>query len=368
MTKPTLAVLYGQPVHLSTSFQTRQLVRALEKWVEPVPVIVKSRATGKWRRALSRLSSNYLKPLVTQPRTDYVLYGNDGVADLNQWRAKKIIYWYDAPWDWSQEPPRRRQWVHRLRYRNLVAADYVFAVSRIQVEVASRLRRGREDSVLYLPVGVDCRVFDPSTANAERVREKYRLPSKTIIGYLGYLGIQEGRFAGEPIVEMAPDLLKRHDAHFLIVGFGPALEIFKQRVAQAELSKNFTFTGYVPDEWVPDCLAAMDICLDTLEKGFHSEARSETKLKQYMAMGRASVATAIGENCVDVNDGECGVLVEPGSASLLRGVLQLCEQPDTRTRLGRAARQRAVAVYDWPVLAARMAASLGLEKPQSQRF
>lgn len=368
MTKPTLAVLYGQPAHLSTSFQTRQLVRALEKWVEPVPVIVKSRAAGKWRRSLSRLSSNYLRPLVTQPRTDYVLYGNDGLANLDHWRAKKILYWYDAPWDWSKEPPRGRQWVHWLRYRNLSAADYVFAVSRIQVEVASRLRRGREDSVIYLPVGVDCRAFDPATANAQRVREKYQLPSKTIIGYLGYLGMWEGRFAGEPIVEIAPELLKKHDAHFLIAGFGPALEIFRQRVAQSGLSNHFTFTGYVPDEWVPDCLAVMDICLDTLEKGFHSEARSETKLKQYMAMGRASVATAIGENCVDLKDGECGVLVEPGGASLLRGVLQLCEQPATRLSLGRAARRRAVDVYDWPVLAARMAASLGLEETQSKRL
>jgi glycosyltransferase involved in cell wall biosynthesis len=247
-----------------------------------------------------------------------------------------------------------------LRYRNLLAADYVFAVSRIQVEVASRLRRGREDSVTYLPVGVDCRVFDPAKANGEQTRQKYELPARTIIGYLGYLGILGGRFAGEPLVEIAPELLKQHDAHFLIVGFGPALEIFKQRVEQAGLSIHFTFTGYVPDESLPDCLAAMDICIDTLEKGFHSEARSETKLKQYMAMGRASVATAIGENCVDLNDGECGVLVEPGSAGLLRGVTALCEQPELRAKLGRAARQRAVEVYDWPVLATRMAASLGL--------
>jgi glycosyltransferase involved in cell wall biosynthesis len=353
-------VLYGQPDHLSTSFQTRQLIRALEKWVEPVPVTVKSAATGKWRRSLSRLSSNYLRPLVTQPSTDYVFYGNDGLANLNHWRAKKVLYWYDAPWDWSKEPPRRRQLIHWLRYRNLLAADYIFAVSRIQVEVASRLRRGREDSVTYLPVGVDCRIFDPTTAHPERIREKYKLKAKVIIGYLGYLGIWEGRISGEPIIEIAPELLKQHDAHFLIVGFGTALEVFKQRVEQAGLSSHFTFTGYVPDEWLPDCLAAMDICVDTLEEGFHSEARSETKLKQYMAMGRASVATAIGENCVDLADGECGVLVEPGSAGLLRGVAALCAQPELRARLGRAARRRAVEVYDWSVLAARMAASLGL--------
>jgi glycosyltransferase involved in cell wall biosynthesis len=360
MSRPTVAVLYGQPEHLSTSFQTRQLIRALERWVEPLPLTVKSEANSRWRRSLARLSSNYLKPLVTQPRTDYVFYGNDGLANLNHWRAKKVLYWYDAPRDWSKEPPQRRQPVHWLRYRNLLAADYVFAVSRAQVEVATRVRRGREDSVTYLPVGVDSRVFDPATANPERIREQYKLPSKTIIGYLGYLGIWEGRIAGEPILEIAPELLKQRDVHFLIVGFGPAFEIFKQRVAQAGLAEHFTLTGYVPDEAVPDCLAAMDICIDTLEDGFHSEARSETKLKQYMAMARACVATAIGENCVDLDDGKCGVLVERGNAGLLEGVVALCDQPELRATLGRAARERAVKLYDWPVLAERMASTLGL--------
>jgi glycosyltransferase involved in cell wall biosynthesis len=360
MTKPTLAVLYGQPDRLSTSYQTRQLSRALEAWVNPLPLTVKSGADGKWGRALNRLSSNYLRPLVSQPDADYVLYGNDGLANLNHWRAKKLLYWYDAPRDWSKEPPRRWQLAHWLRYRNLLAADHIFAVSRAQVEVAARVRGGREDCISYLPVGVDCRIFDPATADAGRARQKFKLPATTIIGYLGYLGIWDGRFAGEPIVEIAPELLKQHDAHFLIVGFGPALEVFKGRVEQAGLSSHFTFTGFVPDELLADCLAAMDICIDTLEEGFHSEARSETKLKQYMAMGRACVATAIGENCVDLNDGECGVLVEPESAALLRGVASLCGQPELRARLGRAARRRAVEVYDWTVLAARMAASLGL--------
>lgn len=360
MAKPTLAVLYGQPERLSTSFQTRQLVRALTRWVEPLPLTVKYGAGNAWRRSLSRLSSNYLNPLIAQPDADYVFYGNDGLANLNHWRAKKVLYWYDAPWDWSKEPPRRRQLVHWLRYQNVLAADHVFAVSHTQVEVAACLRRGRESSVTYLPVGVDCCVFDPATANGERIRQRFKLPAKTIIGYLGYLGIWGERFAGEQLVEIAPELLKQHNAHFLIVGFGPALEVFRKRVEQAGLSSHFTFTGFVSDELLPDCLAAMDICVDTLEEGFHSHARSETKLKQYMALGRACVATAIGENCIDLDNGKCGVLVEPGNDNLLNGIGLLCAQPELRAMLGLAARQRARQVYDWSVLACRLASTLGL--------
>lgn len=368
MKKTSLAVLYGQPDQLSTSYQTSQLVQALEPWFVPLPLRVKASIESTWRRHLNRLTTNYIGPIFKQPRTDYVLYANDGLADLNHWRNKRLLYWYDAPWDWSKQPPSINQWLHWLRYRNVITADHVFAVSHAQVEVALRLRPDREDSVTYLPVGVDCRFFDPAHACAEKARQKFQLPDKIIIGYLGYLGIgylgargaQDGRFAGEPLIEIAPELVNQENVHFLIVGYGPALGMFKKKVLNLGLNNHFTFTGYQPPDALPDILAAMDICIDTLEKGFHSEARSETKLKQYMAMARASVATAIGENCVDLDNGRCGILVEPGNENLLRGIATLCKQPSLRAELGRAARQRAEEVYDWPKLASRFVSALGM--------
>src|SRR4051812_16171679 len=101
MNKPTLAVLYGQPEHLSTSFQTRQLVRVLETWLKPFPIEIKRSAKNGLPRSLHRLATNYFRPLIAQPQTDYVFYANDGLADLSHWRAKKVLYWYDAPRDWS---------------------------------------------------------------------------------------------------------------------------------------------------------------------------------------------------------------------------------------------------------------------------
>jgi glycosyltransferase involved in cell wall biosynthesis len=367
--KPSLTVLYGQPDHLSTSFQSTQLVCALKPWFVSRRLRIESGIESKWRRHISRLTKNYVKPIFKQPSTDYVLYGNDGLADLNHWRNKRLLYWYDAPWDWSKQPPSIKQWVHWLRYRNVMAADHVFAVSHAQVNTARRLRPGREDSVTYLPVGVDCRFFDPSRARPQKARQKFQLPDKIIIGYLGYLGVgylgslgtREGRFAGEPLIEVAPELVNQYNVHFLIVGFGPALGMFKEKVSDLGLKSHFTFTGYQLAEALPDLLASMDICIDTLEEGFHSEARSETKLKQYMAMARASVATAIGENCLDLDNGKCGVLVQPGTDNLFNGIAALCKQPILRNELGRAARRRAEEVYDWPKLASKFVSALGME-------
>lgn len=348
--KKQLLVVYGQPDKYSTSFQTRQFTTALKPWFDIVPARVRNSKHSLLRSAY-RVFGNSVKPFFARSKADYILYGNDGVANIDHWNGLKLIYWYDAPWNWLESPPARRQHVHWLRYRNLQAADHVFAVSKTQVKIARALRPGREDSVTYMPVGVNCTIFDPEVAFPDLARQRFGLPAKTIVGYLGYLGTVNNRVAGQPLLEMAQRLLKLTDVHFFVVGFGPGLSMWKEIIENLGIASHFTFSGFIPDEMVPQCIAAMDVCIDTLEVGFHSEARSETKLKQYMAMGRACVATAIGENCVDLEGGKCGVLVEPGSDHLLEGVLGLCREPDRRIRLGTAARRRAVTTYDWDVLA-----------------
>jgi glycosyltransferase involved in cell wall biosynthesis len=355
----SISILYGQQWNRSTSFQTTQLASALNNWLIPIFQPVRALGLGK---ILDRIVSNYIFPIFHQPESDYVLYCNDGSADLGMWKAKKIIYWYDAYEDWALLPPSRLRWLHWLRYRNILIADYVFCVSHRQVEMAKMMRQGQEDSVIYMPVGVNCSVFDPAIAQPDIVRKHFNLPDKLIVGYLGYIGVRGNSFAGQPIAEIACEILKQQDVHFLIVGFGEGLPIFQKYIRQLGLEDSFTFTGYVEDDMVPHCLSAMDICIDTLEEGLHSEARSETKLKQYMAMGKACVATAIGENCIDLDGGRAGILVKPNSEALMQGVLKLCQEPELREQLGCAARKRAEQIYDWKCLADRMALALKLDE------
>lgn len=352
---PAMVVVYGQPDHLSTSYQTQQLMQALRPYFRIQELKFANRDTRRYRTQLNRIWSNVIVPRFHQPASDFVFYGNDGLADLREWKASGIVYWYDALWNWATEPPRRRQTRHWLRYQNICSADYIFAVSAAQVDVARQLRPGREDSVFYLPVGVDCGHYSPENAESGVVRRRLGISAAaTVIGYLGYIAGVAGRFAGQPLIEAASKLKDHPNLHFLIVGFGPALADFRDEVSRRGLTSAFTFAGYIPPERLPGFLGAMDICIDTLEPGFHSEARSETKLKQYMAMGRACVATAIGENCVDLDHGRCGVLVEPGGEALLGGILTLADDSTLRQRLGVFARERAVATYSWNVLAKKL--------------
>jgi glycosyltransferase involved in cell wall biosynthesis len=60
------------------------------------------------------------------------------------------------------------------------------------------------------------------------------------------------------------------------------------------------------------------------------------------AAGKAAIVSAIGGLKDVVADGETGILVPPGDREALRAALRLlCEDPETRERMGEAARARA---------------------------
>jgi hypothetical protein len=54
MKTSSLTVLYGQPDHRSTSFQTTQLVESLKPWLQPNYYRVKNFINRKWGSTFNR--------------------------------------------------------------------------------------------------------------------------------------------------------------------------------------------------------------------------------------------------------------------------------------------------------------------------
>jgi glycosyltransferase involved in cell wall biosynthesis len=128
---------------------------------------------------------------------------------------------------------------------------------------------------------------------------------------------------------------------------------------------NVTLAGLVPQAEGPLHLAASDILLSPHVRNADGTPffGSPTKLFEYMAMGKAIVASdldQIGEvlrPAVVANDlpasppessGALAVLCEPGSEDEIRaGIRFLVEHPDWRARLGENARATARGRYTW---------------------
>jgi glycosyltransferase involved in cell wall biosynthesis len=69
---------------------------------------------------------------------------------------------------------------------------------------------------------------------------------------------------------------------------------------------------------------------------------------EYMAAGKAIVASRVGQLSETIQDGVNGLLVPPGEpAALASALLRVIEDTTLRDRLGRQARQDAVREHSW---------------------
>jgi glycosyltransferase involved in cell wall biosynthesis len=75
---------------------------------------------------------------------------------------------------------------------------------------------------------------------------------------------------------------------------------------------------------------------------------SPLKLYEYMAAGKAIVASRAGQIAEVIQDGHNGLLVESGDvAALAQALLKLLKDPVKRERLGQNAREQAIRHHSW---------------------
>ena len=83
---------------------------------------------------------------------------------------------------------------------------------------------------------------------------------------------------------------------------------------------------------------------------------SSLKLFEYMASGKAVIASAVDQITDVIQDGKNGCLFDPDNPDELTAkVLDLVDHPSKRLRIGREARQTALDNYTWDIQAAKMA-------------
>jgi glycosyltransferase involved in cell wall biosynthesis len=84
------------------------------------------------------------------------------------------------------------------------------------------------------------------------------------------------------------------------------------------------------------------------------------KLFEYMASGRAIVASDLPSTAEVVTDGETALLYPPGDATALGGaIIRLRDDPALRERLGSAAARDVLAHYTWAARAKAILKHIG---------
>lgn len=196
-------------------------------------------------------------------------------------------------------------------------------------------------------VGADLNEFSPRN-DGHRIRMKYNIHGPIVI-YLGQL--HSGQYV-DLFIEAAR-YLKDTDACFLIVGGGYDLQRCIQVAGDLVEVGKVIFTGFISRNEVARYLASADIAVACFEDNELTRSKSPLKIAEYMAAGKAIVASNVGE--VERMLGGSGLLVSPGdSQALAHEILRLLNDKKLRAEMGQKARKQAEEKYNWQIPAANI--------------
>jgi glycosyltransferase involved in cell wall biosynthesis len=135
----------------------------------------------------------------------------------------------------------------------------------------------------------------------------------------------------------------------------PDLARLRALAKRLRIEDRVTFTGHLPPSAVAGQLARADIvALPNPASAISTHSTSPLKLFEYMAAGKAIVASRLPSLGEVLTDEVNALLVTPGDADALAGgIRRLVSDPALRAALGSAARD-AVAEYSWDRRAERL--------------
>jgi glycosyltransferase involved in cell wall biosynthesis len=219
-------------------------------------------------------------------------------------------------------------------------ADGTVVISRALGRRAESMGISGAD-ILYLPPGAD-----PAAIRTTPLREARAACGLPVQGHLiGYLGNIYQRDADLLFDTLAR--LRAPGARLLMVG-EPGCRIadyVKDRV---------TVTGRLPFEKMVDHLSACDVLALPLSDTIANRGRWPSKINEYVAVGRPTVACDVGDVAGLLRDNDIGLLVRPDASEFAERLDELLADPARAAAMGDRAREIARTSYSQDAVADKL--------------
>lgn len=204
-----------------------------------------------------------------------------------------------------------------------------------------------DGKLVVLPCAADVDAFGHNL-NAESVRRGLRLTNEPVVIWVG--GFYPWHDL-DLLLNSFTLVLQRHpSAKLVLVGDGQTRPSVERMIQKNGLQQSVILTGAIAHIDVPDMVSIADVAVVPSASVPASRGGTGTPLKlfEYMAAGKAIVATALNEAVEVIQDGQNGLLVEAGDVNgFAESMLTLLNNPAERVRLGQNARQQAIELYSW---------------------
>lgn len=201
--------------------------------------------------------------------------------------------------------------------------------------------------IVVVPNGVDTNMFRPKNS-ASSVESLLGLSpnGNPIIAFMG--GFQPWHGLDHLVESYVMVRARQPNAKLLLVGDGPERPAIEEMVQRHGVEDGVIFTGQINQDEVSDLLSLADIAVLPYPQLPSELWFSPLKLYEYMAAGKAIVASNSGQIADMIDEGSTGCLVEPGDTkAFAEAILRLIRYPGLRRRLGKAARLKSLEEHTW---------------------
>ncbi len=210
--------------------------------------------------------------------------------------------------------------------------------------------------VKWLPFPIDTGLFNPSVDCSE-VRQKWGLKeSDQVIVFIGTLF----EFSGlDDFIHQFPRVIEEiPEAKLLIVGDGPQRAKLERIIAELNLEKQVIITGFEPYQTMPQYINSAKICINTFRISNDTMDIFPAKIMQYIACGKATVATALHGITTLLPDESHGLVYATNAADMAREVISLLKSPERQQTLGQAGLNHVRQTYSYEKIAHQLEAIL----------
>jgi glycosyltransferase involved in cell wall biosynthesis len=187
---------------------------------------------------------------------------------------------------------------------------------------------------------------DLTCLRVTRTETALRQPGKTMLCYVGEMGLHDGvDYLLRALRHLIYDL-QRADVFCLLVGAGDAWPSLRALAEELALTDYVRFTGRVAPTQVAPYLDAADICVAPEPSNAYNDRSTMIKMIEYLALGKPVVAFDLPEHRVTAQ--EAAVYARPNDAlELARTLAALMDDPQRRQRLGQVGQQRVASTLAW---------------------
>lgn len=239
----------------------------------------------------------------------------------------------------------KRGWLYKIM---LIWERITFATASVSIATnesfkAIAVRRGKmaPEDVFVVRSAPKIENFVPGPGDLS-----YRKGAGTVMGYVGVIGQQEGMDLLVAAADHLINTLGKADVHFVIVGFGPHLEIVQDDVKSRNLAPYFTFTGPLYGDDMLAVLNCIDIGVSPDPKNAMNDISTMNKVMEYMTLEKPTVQFDLTEGRVSAQEASLYAKAND-PIDFADKIAQLMDDPAARERMGQAGRARVLNALSW---------------------